>query len=191
MSNHESHFDAVVMMAITDVPLRFVARHNLFYLPVLGWAMWANGHIPVRRDCLRKAYNSLQRAGELLAQGSRVLIFPEGSRAAGAELLSFKQGGFLLAIDGGVPIIPVGVAGTREVCPKGWHWAGRGPVSVVVGDPLSPEGLSRKDRSSFVQLVRQRITELRDDARRLNLASEVRELPHTIGTQTERGIDLQ
>ena len=172
MSNHESLFDPVVMMALSKAPLRFLARHDLFYLPVFGWAMWSNGHVAVRRGSRRETQRSLGKAARAIADKNRVLIYPEGTRSGSSELLPFKKGGFLLAVRSGTPIIPVGIADTRKVCPKGWHWVGRSPVSAVVGPPIDTKGYTGATSDDLMEVVRQRILELRSEAVRLNARSE-------------------
>ena len=172
MSNHESLFDPVVMMALSHAPLRFLARHDLFYLPLFGWAMWSNGHVAVRRGSGREARRSLGKAARAIEDKNRVLIYPEGTRSGCSELLPFKKGGFLLAIRSGTPIIPVGVADTRKVCPKGWHWAGRSPVSAVAGSPIDTRGYTTTTSDVLMEVVRERILKLRSEAARLNEKSE-------------------
>ena len=170
MSNHESFLDPVVMMALSRTPLRFMARHNLFYLPLFGWAMWANGHIPVRRGSPDSAQQSLRKAGKSLADDGKVVIYPEGSRASSTDMLPLKKGGILLAIRTGTPIIPVGIAGTRSVCPRGWHWAGRNRVAAIVGRPIRTTGYTNSTAGELASGVRQRILELRTEAVEISTA---------------------
>jgi 1-acyl-sn-glycerol-3-phosphate acyltransferase len=79
-------------------------------------------------------------------------------------MLPFKRGGVLLAIRNGTPIIPVGIAGTRSVCPKGWHWPEQHPVAAVAGQPIDTSAYRSSDASILVDLIRSRILELRTEA---------------------------
>ena len=173
MSNHESYFDPVAFMALSTAPLRFLARHQLFYFPIFGWAMWANRHISIRRSRGRNAYRSVVRIAHALRHGRRVVVFPEGTRATRPELLPFKPGGFIAAIREGRPIIPVGVYGTRDVCPKGWHWAGQGPVALVVGEPIETRRYNRRQVAELMTEVRSKIVELREQAADLATSAAV------------------
>ncbi len=170
MSNHESLFDPVVMMALSNVPLRFLAKYELFCLPLLGWAMWSNRHVPVRRGDNHDARGCLRVASRLADEGDRLMIYPEGTRSPSSDLLPFKRGGFLIALRAGAPIIPVGIADTRNVCPRGWHWARRGPVSAVVGEPIDTRSY-RRNCEALMECVRIRISQLRSEAMKLNRES--------------------
>ena len=172
MSNHESLFDPIVMMVLSKAPIRFFARQDLFYLPLFGWAMWSNGHLAVRRGSRHDTRRSLGKAAQAIAGKNRVLIYPEGTRSDSSELLPFKKGGFLLAVRSGAPIIPVGIADTRKVCPKGWHLTGSSPVSAVVGRPIDTTGYTSGTSDVLMEVVRRRILELRSEAVQLNARAE-------------------
>ncbi len=166
MSNHESLLDPVVMMALSRRPVRFVARHELFYIPIFGWAMWSNGHLSVRRGDRTTHAAWLQKASRTIREGALVVVYPEGSRSTAADLLPFKKGGFLLALKSRAPIVPVAVSDTTLVCPKGWHWAGRAPVGAVVGEPIDTARYSLQDVDTLMRVVRDRIESLRAEAAR-------------------------
>ncbi len=166
MSNHESYMDPPALMLLSPVPIRFLAKHTLFLFPVFGWAMWAMGMVPVNRGRRDKAFASIDRAAEGIRAGKVVLVFPEGQRAAfeHAELLPFKKGAFVMAARAHVPIIPVGIAGTRHVLPKGWSWVDNHDVAVVLGEPIDTSGYDVDSKDALMALVRERIDALRVEA---------------------------
>ena len=169
MSNHESLLDPVVIMALSARPVRFLARHELFYIPIFGWAMWSNGHLAVKRGESSAAVVWLSKAIRTVREGELVLVYPEGSRSTVPDLLPFKKGGFLLALRSGALIVPVGVFDTMQVCPKGWHWAGRAPVAAIVGEPIDTAAYSLNQVDMLMQVVRDRILKLREQAAKMIL----------------------
>ncbi len=165
MANHESYMDVPALIAACPVPLRFVARKEVFAVPIMGSAMKVTGQISVDRSNRERAIESLKAAASSIADGRTVLLFPEGTRSADGLLGPFKKGGFMLALQAGVPIVPVGVAGTRDIVPRG-GWSFRpGTVQLVVGDPIPTEGLTVEDRDTLMAQVRGAIESARDSAR--------------------------
>ncbi len=166
MSNHESYMDPPALMLLSPVPIRFLAKHTLFWFPVFGWAMAAMGMVPVNRGQQRKAFASIDRAAEGIRGGKVVLVFPEGRRAdfAEAELLPFKKGAFVMAARAHVPIIPVGVAGSRHILPKGWSWVYDHDVAVVLGEPIDTSAFDVESKDALMALVRERIEAVRAEA---------------------------
>ncbi|MEZ4266070.1 MAG: lysophospholipid acyltransferase family protein [Myxococcota bacterium] len=166
MSNHESYMDPPALMWASPVPLRFLAKHTLFWFPIFGWAMAAMGMVPVNRGRQDKAFASIDRAATKIRGGKVVLVFPEGRRAdfAQTELLPFKKGAFVMAARAHVPIIPVGVAGSRHILPKGWSWVYNHDIAMVLGEPIDTSGYDVESKDALMALVRQRIEGLRVEA---------------------------
>ncbi|MFO0563752.1 MAG: lysophospholipid acyltransferase family protein [Polyangiales bacterium] len=119
MSNHASHFDVPVIFQAYKRPVRMVAKKELFAIPVFGSAMRAAGFPEVDRKNRAKAIEALQRGTSLFNQGISLWIAPEGTRSKTGELGSFKKGGFVLALERQMAILPVGLAGTRDVLAPG------------------------------------------------------------------------
>jgi len=117
MSNHQSHYDIPVLFHVLGSNLRMVAKAELFAIPLWGRAMHDAGFISVDRSNRERAIASLSAAKETLAQGINVFIAPEGTRSRTGKLLPFKKGGFNLALDAGLPILPIAVRGTRDALP--------------------------------------------------------------------------
>ncbi len=117
VANHLSLIDILVLYGLFR-PFKWVSKESVFRVPFLGWNMWLNGYVPLRRGSAESVRAMLARCAELLAQGSPVLVFPEGTRSADGRLQPFKDGAFRLAIQAGVPVVPVAISGTHETLPK-------------------------------------------------------------------------
>lgn len=164
MPNHESYLDVPALIASCPVPLRFVARKEVFKAPIMGAAMWATGQISIDRSDQTKAIESLKRAAQQVAGGRTVLLFPEGTRSRDGALGGFKKGGFMLALESGAPIVPIGLAGTRDLVPRGTWMYKRSRVALVVGEPIATAGMSVDDRDRLMEMVRCRIEMAREAA---------------------------
>ena len=164
MANHRSHVDPPALMARAPRPIRFLTKHTLFYIPVFGQAMWMTGQISINRSDQKRAFESIEAAARSIAGGKSLLVFPEGTRSRTQEMRPFKKGGFVLAIKSRAPIVPIGIAGTGENVPKGWHWTERGPVTIVVGAPIATAGVTLDDKEALIDEVRDAILGLRAEA---------------------------
>lgn len=149
MSNHQSHFDIPVLYRALPLPMRMVVKKELFRIPVWSSAMRAAGFIEVDRKHGRQAYEKLAQAGQhLLESGMSLWISPEGTRSVDGRLLPFKRGGFRLALAAGLPILPVTIAGTRQVHQKGTRSIRCGrAVEVIVHAPIETKSLAGSARS--------------------------------------------
>lgn len=137
MSNHQSHYDIPVLYHVLGGNIRMVAKKELFRVPVFGAAMEAAGFISVDRSNRARAVASLNKAKAILAQGFNVFIAPEGTRSKSGELLPFKKGGFNLAIEMGLPVLPVSVDGTRNALPPSAARSQAGAaVRVTIASPI-------------------------------------------------------
>jgi 1-acyl-sn-glycerol-3-phosphate acyltransferase len=142
--NHQSNIDIpVLVQALANHQLRWIAKKELLWVPFFGWAMWAAKHIAVDRDDSLSALRSLELAKRRIAAGISVVIFPEGTRSTDGRLLPFKRGGFLLALKTKTPIVPVTINGTGKLLPKGDWRIRQGEVTVNVGAPLTVENFRR------------------------------------------------
>ena len=141
MANHVSHFDVFALLGYLEVQFRWTVKKELFRIPLLGLAMRRAGYILVDRFNHEKAMESIKRAAATVRAGTSVLIFPEGTRSCDGELkYPFKKGGFHLAREAGVPIVPVTVSGTYRILPKGGAIVRPGTITIVVGKPIDPAG---------------------------------------------------
>ena len=137
MANHQSNIDIpVLVQSLTKFQLRWVAKRELLFIPLFGWAMWASRHIVVDRSNRSKAMASLRKAKERIEGGISVVLFPEGTRSADGQLLPFKRGGFVLAVKTQTPIVPITINGSGALLPRGdWRIRG-GEIEVIVSEPV-------------------------------------------------------
>jgi len=160
MPSHKSHLDGLSLISLSDRPFRVVGKRSLFFFPFFGQALVAAGHIPIARASREKAFASIEKAAEMAKAGRQVLVFPEGQRSRDGELGPFKKGGFVLAIKAGLPILPIGIAGTYEVLPPGWWVRRPSPICVVVGDQIDTSDVRFEDRDELIARVRSRMVAL-------------------------------
>jgi 1-acyl-sn-glycerol-3-phosphate acyltransferase len=140
MSNHQSNFDIPVLLGYLPVPFRWLAKAELFKIPVFGRAMRGAGYIPIDRSDRPAAIESLRQAAAAIRGGVSVVIFPEGTRSPDGTLKPFKKGGFVMAIEAGVPIVPVAVRGTFDIMPKNRLLIRPRDVSLTIGAPIVTTG---------------------------------------------------
>ena len=157
MSNHQSVFDVVALVATLPISFRFVAKRELTWIPLFGWALVAGGHVIIDRSRPQRAIDSLASAAERVRRGVNVIVFPEGTRGDGRELREFKSGGFHLAIAAGVPIVPVTVSGSQRIAPRGSLRVESGPIHVRYGAPIPTASLGVEDRGRLKAAVREAI----------------------------------
>jgi 1-acyl-sn-glycerol-3-phosphate acyltransferase len=163
MSNHLSTLDIWAAYVAIPLPVRMIAKKQLGRIPLFGWAMAAGRFIFIDRQNAVAARRSIERAKERIHDGTSVLIFPEGTRSRDGKLGPFKKGGFHLAMDAGVPIVPVAMQGTRELMPRGSLLLRPGRMRVTVGAPIPTAGLSIEDRNALVERVHATIAAMLED----------------------------
>lgn len=138
--NHQSQLDITLLFANLPVAIRFLAKRDLFYIPIFGWSLALTRFIPVDRGRTEKARRSIERAAERIRRGPSLVVFPEGTRTPDGSIRPFKSGAFILAIKAQVPILPVSIKGTHDMLPKNVFGIRPGNVEMVVGEPISTEG---------------------------------------------------
>lgn len=161
VSNHESFTD---ILLISHLPweMKWLSKAELFRIPIMGWMMWLAGDIPVKRGFGPSAVEAMARCRKALANRVSVMIFPEGTRSKTAELLPFKDGAFRLAVEAGVPILPLAVSGTSTALRKhDWRF-GKSVAEVRVLEPVETTGLGPADVPALKARVRSLIIEARD-----------------------------
>ncbi|EPR44330.1 1-acyl-sn-glycerol-3-phosphate acyltransferase [Desulfovibrio sp. X2] len=153
MANHQSQLDILLLLAVLHAhSVRFVAKQELFSIPVLGWAMSRVGHVAIDRGNSLKAMKSLDRAAAKAREGISIIIFPEGTRAPEEpeDLQEFKIGGMILALKTGLPVVPVIISGTARVLRKKSLRVHPGPVRVRALAPIETTGrYTLKQREAF------------------------------------------
>jgi 1-acyl-sn-glycerol-3-phosphate acyltransferase len=161
-SNHVSWFD-VPSLAKTLPNNRFVAKAELFKVPVFGRAMRATGMIEIQRENRKAAFGAYEFAAERIRGGKSVVVFPEGTRGNAYPLRPFKKGPFVLAIAAGVPIVPIILHGTIEIMPKGTLWVHSGTIDIHLLEPVSTTGVDYDHRDALMNTVRARMAEAMRD----------------------------
>jgi len=162
VANHQSWFDVFALVVHLPVDYRFVGKIELTRIPFFGPSWLATGHIAIDRSDRNKAIESLREAGESLRRdGAVVVMFPEGTRSEDGELLPFKKGAFVLALQTGVSIVPAGVSGSRAIMPKGSWRIRPGTVVIRIGPPIPVEGRGEGARDALLGQARAEIERLR------------------------------
>jgi len=160
MVNHQSLLDTPILFGHVSPALRFVAKKSLRWVPFMGWAMALNDFVFIDRQQRGSAIASLDRAGDKIASGTSVLVFPEGTRGPGEQLLPFKKGGFMLALKAQVPIVPLRLTGTPALLPKGSLLPASGSVHLAIGPAIPTAGMTTAQRDELMERVRQAIEAL-------------------------------
>ncbi len=158
MCNHASLLDPPFLVTAIPIPAVYIAKKEVRWIPGIGWAVWAAGMIFIDRKNRERAIAGLQRAAQEVRGGKNVVIFPEGTRTRTGELGVFKKGGFMLAQDAGVPIVPVAIEGALQVLPKGTWMPRPGHFNAAFGDPVDPADFP--DRETLIEEVRNRVAAL-------------------------------
>ena len=159
MANHRSLYDIPALHYLLghDRDLRWVGKRELVAVPFFGWAFGLSRHIAIDRENRERAVAALKRAAAESVEGVSFSIMPEGTRNTGRGLLPFKKGGFHLAIDTGLPILPVAVHGSDRLLRKGSWRILPGAIDVEVLPPLRVEGLDKDDLEPLMERTRARL----------------------------------
>jgi 1-acyl-sn-glycerol-3-phosphate acyltransferase len=162
VANHMSYMDIPAVLATIPLEIRFFAKRGLFQIPFLGTHLRRAGHLPVVRGDPRASLKTLQAAAQRLREEAITpLLFPEGGRSP-AALREFKEGAAHLAIKAGVPVVPVGLVGTRDVLPMRSVIVRPGKITVRVGDAIETSGMKSHDRAELNRRLREQVAELMD-----------------------------
>lgn len=150
-SNHQSFYDIPVIFWTLPHQLRIIAKASLGTFPFLGWHLHLAGHLLVNRD--HPGASVFKKMQRMVRQGASLIIFPEGTRSRDGRVARFKGGVFLLAIESGLPVVPISVAGSRHVMLKGRLMTCPGDVTLTVHEPVSTEGMTREDARGLAARV--------------------------------------
>jgi len=154
MGNHQGNFD---ILALTlAIPRRFswIAKEELFRVPLFGGAMRRAGYIPLDRSDGRRALKSMDAAAARIRNGSSVVVFPEGTRTKDGNLLPFKRGGFLLAAKAGVPVVPLTINGSMKISPRNRLELYPGVIRISFAEPVMTAAVKGKDKQELLEQVR-------------------------------------
>ena len=160
MANHASYFDVLALLATLPGQYRIVAKQSLFRIPIFGWSMKMNGFIPVDRHDRSKAREIWAAAGDRLAHGASVLFYPEGTRSHDGRIHAFQRGAFLVAMQSGAPILPVGVSGAWPVMPRHRFSVQPGEIAIHFGAPIETAGRTVREKKALIDEVRGEVARL-------------------------------
>ena len=156
MCNHVSNLDPPILIPKLPRRTSVLVKKELFQVPILGRAMLMGDLVAVDRRNREVAVNSMKHAEEVMARGLNMTVFPEGTRSTDGHLLPFKKGPFYLAMDSGIPIVPVTILGSETLMPKGSSTIHAGTVRLVFHPPISPAQFSEKEE--LIAAVRRAIS---------------------------------
>ena len=171
MVNHQSNFDIPVLLGRLPVQFRWLAKAELFRIPILGWGMRGSGYISIDRSNRKSAIRSLVRAAETIRNGTSVLIFPEGTRSRDGRLQPFKKGGFMLTVNAGVTVIPMVICGTWSIMPKDRLMIRPRPVTLTILPPVDTSGFSRKTKDDLMETIHRQMSAAINQQRGTNACS--------------------
>ena len=167
VANHESYAD-IFLISCFPWEMKWLSKHTVFNIPLMGWMMRMAGDIKLVRGSRDSAADAIVQCRDRLKKRVSVMIFPEGTRARTSEMLPFKDGAFRLAIEGGLPILPIAVAGTRNAMAKGSFQFQHARAIAEHLTPIETVGMSLSDIPQLRERVRGMIEEGRG-----NLAREL------------------
>ena len=164
VSNHSSLMDIAVLMGWMPVQFKFLAKRELLKVPFIGWYLRRDGHLTVDRKSLRSAIASTNECARLIREKRlSVLIFPEGTRSPDGRLQRFHDGAAYLAIQSGVPVLPVAIVGAFDVLPARSSWFMPADIELRLGQPVPVAGLTARDRPALTARLEQEVRRLLDD----------------------------
>ena len=145
MSNHVSNLDPPVIVPLLKRRMSILVKRELFRIPILSMGMRMANLVPVDRSNRDAAIESVKQAVGVLRSGHSMLVYPEGTRSRDGKLLPFKKGPFHMAMESGVPIVPLTVVGTREAWPKGSWKVRPHAVTLQIHPPIDPKDFTERD----------------------------------------------
>ena len=157
MANHQSNFDILAVFAGLPFQFRWLAKAELFKIPIFAQGMRGCGYISIDRSNRESAFKSLREAAEKIKNGASVMIFPEGTRSKDGNLLPFKKGGFVLSQGAGVPIVPIAITGSLEIMPKTTMRIKSGEILITILQPIDTQLYKDKKKEILMEMVNERL----------------------------------
>lgn len=155
--NHQSLIEVPLWVAYLDRNIAYLGKKEVFKYPIFGYGIRLVGVIPVDRSNSAAAVESAKLATENLKRGKSYVVYPEGTRSKTGGLLPFKKGAFMMALDAGVPVVPITISGATKIMPKGQIKIFPSTVHVTIHQPISTAGYSKDNISELMEKTRERI----------------------------------
>ncbi len=155
--NHQSLIEVPLFVTYLGRNPAYLAKKELFKYPVFGYGIRLIGVVPVDRSNTKSAVESARLATENLRRGKSYIVYPEGTRSPDGRLLPFKKGAFMMAIEAGVPVVPVTISGATKIMPKAQIKVYPSTVRITVHEPISTEGYSKENVAELVESAREKI----------------------------------
>ncbi len=159
LGNHQSNLDIQSLISVTPLYLYFMAKKELFSIPLLGWGIRALGHFAIDRSNARKTFKTFSEAAQRLKHTKHMsmVLFPEGTRSVDGTLGEFKQGSFTVVLEAGLPILPVAIQGAYSVLSKKSVLVRPGTITITFLKPIDISNWPANDKAGLVQHVRESI----------------------------------
>jgi len=171
--NHQSLIEVPLCVTYLNRNIAYLGKKEVFKYPIFGYGIRLIGVISVDRSNTTAAVESARQATENLRHGKSYVVYPEGTRSPDGRLLPFKKGAFMMAIDAGVPVVPISISGATEIMPKAQIKVFPSTVRITVHDPINTNGYSKENIGELMKLTRETI---------LSALSEEQGTPETAGT---------
>ena len=152
-ANHQSIYDIPILFASLPFQLRIISKESIGKIPFLGWHLQRTGHVLVDRS--NPGAGVVKKMARLVAEGHSLIVFPEGTRSLDGAVARFKGGSFVIALQAGLPVVPLSIVGSRHVMLKGRVTVRPGEVSLIVHDPIETAGVPREAVREFADRVRE------------------------------------
>jgi len=159
IANHQSMFDIWMIYGWLPVTFRWLMKQELRKIPFVGTACKLLGHVYIKRGSAAAAKESIMEVEQTLKEGICTVIFPEGTRTLDGQVGPFKKGAFRIALDLGLPIIPISLSGCFEVMPKNKYYVTRHPIHMHVGEPIMPETFDKENPQNTIDIIRDKVLE--------------------------------
>jgi 1-acyl-sn-glycerol-3-phosphate acyltransferase len=157
ISNHQSEYDILAIVTTLGIQFRWIIKKELLKMPLFGYALYKSRNIFIDRGQGEAAMKSIREGMERLPEGVSLMFFAEGTRSADGAIQPFKKGGFVMAMEHALPILPVTVNGSRKVLPKNSLVFHPGPIEVVISDPIETAGFRPESLDALMEKTRETI----------------------------------
>ncbi|HSO76709.1 MAG TPA: lysophospholipid acyltransferase family protein [Blastocatellia bacterium] len=155
--NHQSLIEVPLFVTYLGRNPAYLGKKEIFKYPIFGYGIGLIGVVPVDRSNSPAAVESAKLATENLRRGKSYVVYPEGTRSKDGRLLPFKKGAFMMAIDAGVPLVPITISGATKIMPKGQVKVFPSTVRITIHEPISTSGYSKENVVELMENTRAKI----------------------------------